>query len=829
MLGESRPRLSVVFEPQGPSVDHDTVEFELRADSSVDRAKVLTSSLVALAWPFSDLRSRAQGQVRTRLLKGETPVSTWSDPVSFISGLLDVNDWTADFVTPGAPGETFAASYIFKDFELSDSPVRARLWSSAQGVYEVYINGTRIGSDELAPGWSAYQRRLRYQTYDVTPSLTRGKNTIDVLVGNGWYRGQLTYAKNRETYGDSTAALAQLEILMASGDSLLIATDPSWSTSGSFITFNDLYDGEHQNLLKNRRGDRAVAAPVVAWDEPRQVEEKSRLVGRKGPSVKVTDRIRPISITSRRSGSIIVDFGQNLVGRVRIAARSTTAGQVVEVRHAEVLVDGELALTPLRSALATCRYELAGRSVELLEPHFTFSGFRYAQIDGIDLCLDDVEAVVIGTDLTRTADFACSHDGLNRLHANVVWSARGNFLDLPTDCPQRDERLGWTGDIQVFAPSANTLFDTSDFLAGWLEDLAAEQLDDGSVPPTVPDVLRDGQGTLAAGWGDAAVVVPTSLAESFGDSSVLERQYRSMTQWIEACARALTDGVWFATGQFGDWLDPDAPPEDPGRAKADQSVVATAYFIRSARLLSQAAAELGNARDSERYAELAANTTDAFVRHFVSDDGLIESDCQTVYALAISFELLKGELLENASARLLQLVRTADHTISTGFLGTPHILDALCKAGYTEDAFRMATQRRPPSWLYSVEMGATTIWERWDSLLPDGTINPGSMTSFNHYAYGAIADWMHRAIAGVTATSPAYTTFDVRPLLTAHIDWCDYSHITPLGPLSVQWSSGANGFELRVLVPYGAEAAVYLPNGALPARVGYGAHEFHSP
>ena len=389
---------------------------------------------------------------------------------------------------------------------------------------------------------------------------------------------------------------------------------------------------------------------------------------------------------------------------------------------------------------------------------FTFHGFRYVEVSGWpgDLNPQDISAVVLGTDLERTGWFTTSDSRLNRLHENVVWGARGNFLDLPTDCPQRDERLGWTGDIQLFSPTAHYLFDTSGFLAGWLEDLAAEQFADGSVPHIIPDVLRDDMGT-STGWGDAAVVVPMTLHQAFADRGVLERQYSSMCGWIDKITTLTEpDHVWIAENQFGDWLDPTAPPNAPAQVQADPTVVATAYYARSTQLLANAATELGYAEDAHKYNTLAAGIRAGFEGRFVTADGVVTSDCQTVYALALCGDLISDPVLrERAGNRLAELVIAAGYTVATGLLGTAVILDALVIAGRTDVAFGMLTETRIPSWLYAIEMGATTVWERWDSMLPDGTVNPGEMTSFNHYANGAVADWMHRRI-GVARPAQAW-------------------------------------------------------------------------
>jgi alpha-L-rhamnosidase len=441
----------------------------------------------------------------------------------------------------------------------------------------------------------------------------------------------------------------------------------------------------------------------------------------------------------------------------------------------------------------------------------------------------------VHSDLPRTGRFACSDELLTRLHENVVWGARGNFLDLPTDCPQRDERLGWTGDIAVFAPTAVFLFDVSGFLRDWLADLDAEQrAADGLVPFVVPDVLKYTEHPSefpvpesSAIWSDAAVWVPWALWQAYGDRQVLAESFDAMTAHLHRVEKLVSDtGLWDAGFQFGDWLDPTAPPDRPFLAKADKGVVATACLYRSARTVADVAAVLGRTADAEHFAALAERTRAAFVEHYVSGDGRVHSDSVTGYALAIAFGLLDGPARAQAGDRLAALVAENGHRIATGFAGTPYVCDALTATGHLDDAYRLLLQRECPSWLYSVTMGATTVWERWDSMLPDGTVNPGEMTSFNHYALGAVADWMHRVVGGIAPAEPGYRTVRVAPRPGGGLTWADTSLDTPHGLVAVAWRSTPAGLEVDVTVPDGVSAEIDLP-GAAPRRVGGGHHRFH--
>ena len=535
------------------------------------------------------------------------------------------------------------------------------------------------------------------------------------------------------------------------------------------------------------------------------------------------------------AGATLVDFGQNLVGWLRFTVQGES-GTEITIRHAEVLEHDELGTRPLRSAKATDRFILSG-GVDRFEPTKTFHGFRYAEVTGWpgELTVGSLEAVVVHSDLTRTGLFECSDELLNQLHRNVVWGLKGNFLDVPTDCPQRDERLGWTGDIAAFAPTAAYLYDVSGFLSNWLVDVDLEQSHaDGMVPFVVPDVLKYMKipaefptPNSTAVWSDAAVWVPWALYQAYGDGAALARQYPAMTAHARRVEGMLSDtGLWDTGFQFGDWLDPQAPPDEPFKAKADNGVVATACYYRTLREVSATAELLGESDDAGYFSDLADRVRSAFLKHYVTDGGRVLSDCATVYALAIEFGLLEGADRQGAGDRLAELVRDNGFRISTGFAGTPFVTDALTTTGHLSEAYDLLLERECPSWLYSVTMGATTVWERWDSMLPDGTINPGEMTSFNHYALGAVADWMHRTIAGIAPLKPGYDRVLIAPQPGGGLTWAKGALDTRHGTIATDWSlDGAGQLSLRVSVPEGVEATVRLPDGT-EETVGAGNHEF---
>jgi alpha-L-rhamnosidase len=755
--------------------------------------------------------------------------------------------WTAQVITPASPEEPPGtagrpATLLREVFTVRSQVRRAELRVTALGVYEMHLNGAVVGDHVLAPGWTSYHHRHRYQSFDVARMLRPGPNAWGAHLADGWYRGLLGFnGGERDIYGSHTGLLAELRIEYTDGSVQTVTTGPGWRAAAGPVTAAGLYEGEVYDARGELPGWSEPGFDDTHWHPVRVVDfDTSVLFPADSPPVRRIECLAPVAVTTSPSGRILVDFGQNLVGRLRIRVRGE-AGRTVTLRHAEVLEGGELCVRPLRGAMATDRYTLRGDADgEQWEPRFTFHGFRYAEIDNWPggLGPGDVTAVVLHSDLRRTGWFESSDPSLNRLHENVVWGMRGNFLDVPTDCPQRDERLGWSGDIQVFAPTATFLYDTKDFLSSWLRDLAADQTEDpDGIPPVIspaiplkiPVPMPPGNPPMA-GWCDAAVIVPWVLYERYGDTEVLRTQYPSMRAWVDAVDRiAGPTHVWGEGFQFGDWLDPTASPDDPGGATTPSPLVATAYFAYSSRLLAHTADVLGKKDDAEHYHALSDAVRHAFRARFHTRGGRLTEETQTAYALSLGFGLLRdGAERAEAGNRLAALVAERGHRIGTGFLGTPLVCDALTATGHTDTAYRLLLERSCPSWLYQVDMGATTIWERWDSLLPDGSVNPGEMTSFNHYALGAIADWLHRTVAGLAPAAPGYRRLLVRPRPGGGLTWAKAAHETPHGRAEVAWRLTDGRLTVTVTVPRGTEATVDLP-GAEPTRAGPGTHIFHTP
>ena len=829
-IGETRPRVSWIGEAP------DGIELSFTDDRGrVQSTHVDADETRLVEWPFEPLSSRAGGILRATPIGDDAGVD-----VRVEAGLLDRSDWTSDFVSPSPisqQGELRPAYLLRASFALEDVVpdaaivLHARLYATAHGIMDLELNGSAISDERLAPGWTSYRHRLRYRTHDVTDAIRSGENVIGAWLADGWYRGRIGFDGGLwDVYGPDVALLAQVELTLESGR---VVTAPlEWRFAASPVTAAGLYEGESYDARLMPLGWSSPGFDASAWQRATTIpldDLPARLEAPTGPPVRSVESLRPVSIEPVEGGRLRLDFGQNISGVVRLRP-AAPSGHRITVHHAEVIENGRLGVRPLRTAISVDDYVCSGEPDEEWAPRFTIHGFRYAELEnwpgGVDTV--DVEALVIHTDLERTGWFTSSHAGLDRLHENVVWSMRDNFVDLPTDCPQRDERMGWTGDIQVFMPTALTLFGAQGTLAGWLRDLAAEQSADGDVPNFVPWVECGFPNFPTAAWGDAAVIVPWELYRHDGDPLVLVDQYDSMRGWVDLVDRLTHHtGLWNEGFQLGDWLDPAAPPDKPGDSQTDRHLVATAYHARTARILAEVAHILRRQDDAEHYALIAERAAAAFRAEWVSPSGRVVSDTATSLAVALSFDLLETpEQIDRAGRRLIELVVRDGFHITTGFVGTPLICDALVRAGGADAAYHLLLQDELPSWLYPVSMGATTIWERWDSMLPDGQVNPGDMTSFNHYALGAVADFLHRVVAGLSSVEPGYRRLHIEPVPGGGLTHASASHLSPLGLASSSWRREGRRFHLDIEVPPGATATVVLPDGARLPEVGPGSHTF---
>ncbi|KAL1877894.1 hypothetical protein Daus18300_002247 [Diaporthe australafricana] len=906
-IGTDKPRLS--WRMSASTVPHNWAQKSYQVQvkrhtgqSAGQREPVVQSwhvpsdSSILNDWPGEPLRSRETASVRVLATghslpsdpgsSGKSDLSVWSQWKDVEAGLLKVSDWKAKFVTSTAPppeeGVPHRPTLYRKEFTLASKGgkhTRARLYISALGLYAASINGRRVGDQHMAPGWTSYNHRLQYQIFDVTGLLRDGKNVIGVEVAEGWYAGRLIWIPGlRNLYGDKPAFIAQLETQGDDGGASCydyeprVVSDDSWVSHPSPRQSASIYDGEVYDAREELEGWASADYDLAgSWDATRILDvdlEKVQLFSPDVPPVRVTQTIAAVDIFQSPSGKLLVDFGQNLVGRVRIQGLQKPKGHVLQLKHAEVLENGELGTRPLRDAKATDKYIFSGneKAKATWSPEFTFHGFRYAELTGVvaeELSTENLAALVLHSDMRRTGHFSCSNELVTKLHDNVVWGMRGNFLSVPTDCPQRDERLGWTGDIQVFSPTASFIYDCAGLLSNWLRDLSLDQADNGGVVPCViPDVLKGYSAQDAmpeAVWDDAAVLVPWTIYKWSGDAAVLRRQWASMRAHVDESINRGADGLWDEDNfQFGDWLDPNAPAEQADFARTDGTMVADAYLVRVTHVMARAAVAVGDAAGARRYGGEHEALRRRFRDKYVAPGGLVVGDAQTALALSIVFDLLEENEEKQAVAgrRLARLARKGGLLVATGFAGTPVVLHALAKSGSLDLAYGMLTQTRCPSFLYPVTMGATTIWERWDSMLPDGSINPGSMTSFNHYALGSVANFLHSVVGGISPIEPGWRTFLVRPRPGGGLTFAEVRYDGPYGTVGVRWElgeaedaagtragDGAEGegdgegrdrdraltqqFQLRVEVPPNSRALVLLPGQGEDDGewVGSGIHE----
>lgn len=836
------PRFSWQLHATRRNTTQSAYEIRVAADSSsLGRAptwssgRVTSDESIFRAYAGPPLRSTTRYWWQVRAWDDAGHTSPWSTPAFFETGLFERGDWTAQWITPDLAEDTTRANpspMLRRDFSLDGRIASARLYVTSLGLNLVEINGRRVTDHLFTPGWTSYAKRLQYDTYDVTPLLTSGANAVGVTLGDGWYRGHLGFRGKRNNYGTRLGILAQLVVRYADGRAQTIGTDTQWKSATGPIRLSDIYDGETYDARLERTGWSSARYDDHEWRGVRVLEGvTAQLVAPVGPPVRRTQEITPVKIIHTPTGETVFDLGQNMVGWVRLKVRGP-AGSTVRLRHAEVLDKaGNMYTANLRGARAEVQYTLRGGSEETFEPHFTFQGFRYVAVDGYPgtPSLDAVTGVVIHSDMERTGSFASSNTLVNQLQHNILWGERGNFLDVPTDCPQRDERLGWTGDAQVFSRTAAFNMDVNGFFAKWLADLALDQKSDGSMPSVIPDVLSRTSASVggSAGWADASVIVPWNVYQAYGDARLLERQYPSMRAWVDYVHKQAGDKLLWNTGShYGDWLAFATTRSDYPGATTDKDLIATAYFAHSSDLVSRAAAALGNTDDARTYRDLFERIRAAFQREFVSASGRLASNTQTAYVLALDFDLLPESMRAESARRLAADVAVMKH-LTTGFLGTPALTRTLSDNGYLDAAYKLLLNEQYPSWLYPVKHGATTIWERWDGQKPDGSFQDAGMNSFNHYAYGAVGDWMYRTVAGLDADQavPAFRHLLIHPQPGGGFTAARATLMTPYGEAASGWSVAGDSVHVTVRVPANARATVRLPGGAVK-DVGSGDYEW---
>ena len=828
-IGTSVPRFSWKLVSDGNGVMQTAYSIRIatsplfRSSSMVwnsDRTE--SGESVLLSYGGKPLKSAQRYYWQVKVWDNNGNSSGWSDVAYFETGLLSTNEWKAQWIE--LPGDTIKyppSPYFRKEFSLDKQIASARIYATSHGFYELHLNGKKVGDQVLTPGWTSYHKRLQYQVYDVTPMLKKGKNAIGAVLGDGWYRGTLGWGDNWAIYGKTLGVFLQMVIKYTDGTETTIISDSSWkATRNGAIRMNDIYNGETYDATKELTGWDLPGYNDSGWKNVRTGQyNNSNLISSQSYPVRITEKIKPVRIFRSPKGDLLVDMGQNMVGWIRMKVKGSK-GTVVTLNHAEVLDKfGEFYTANLRSARCQLTYTLSGKGEEVYEPRFTFMGFRYVKVTGYpgELTPDDLTGMVVHTDMPQTGTFECSNSLVNQLQHNIQWGQKGNFVDVPTDCPQRDERLGWTGDAQAFCRTAAFNFDVSAFFTKWLKDVAADQKPDGAVPDVIPDVLNPQDAVTAApsaGWGDVAVIAPWTMYLVYGDKQILENQYKSMKAWVEYIRKkAGSSYIWKGGSKYGDWLfyHPPVYNHTEPDGYTDHDFIATAFYAYSTSLLAKTAGVLGKTDDEKTYSDLFNKIKDVFVYQYVTRAGRVGTNSQTSYVLALMFGLLPENLNHNAAGFLVDNIRSRKNHLSTGFLGTPYLCHVLSDNGYTNVAYDLLLQETYPSWLYPVKMGATTIWERWDGEKPDSTFEDAGMNSFNHYAYGAIGDWMYRVAAGIDTKGAGYKHIIIQPHPTEKMEYCKATFESSYGTIGSGWERKDGKVIFTVKIPANTVATIVLP------------------
>lgn len=836
-LGESRPRLSWRL-PDGARYQE---AFEVEVDQR-SHGRTVSADHLLVPWPADPLRSRqrAEWRVRTWTDQGGSP---WSEPAWCETGLLELVDWVAALIEPVEIERS--AHVLSHEFHLDASVGTARLYATAHGIYECYLNGHRVGDHELTPGFTSYPVRLHVQAYDVTDLVVQGDNRWEVLLSDGWYRGRTGGRQRIDGFGSTLGFLGQLE-----ADGVTVPTGAAWMSATGPLVSADLMAGQVEDHRRRSEDWQPVVVPgtplgPLAWSP--------------APPVRRMEELRPVSVTRLGSDRHIVDLGQNINGWLRLSDLGPEGSELTLV-HGEAL-DGSGDVTQDNLLMADDGYHQkpdgpfqvdtvvsVGGVGEAFEPRHTSHGFRYARIAGHSgpLTPDDVTGVVVHTDLRRTGWFRCSDESINRFHDIAEWSFRDNACDIPTDCPQR-ERAGWTGDWQLFVPTAAFLYDVAGFSLKWLRDVASQQRPDGCVTNIAPDseCWQQDQGDIwkllqgSSGWGDAVVIVPWELWRAYGDDGVLSELWPSMVGWLDyAATMARTRRhpsrearrpaplpheafLWDGGFHWGEWTEPGVD-DMAAELSSDQGSVGTAYLYRSATLAARIGQLLGHQDEAQRFAELAANALGAWRAEYIGPDGTLTPDTQANHVRALAFGLVPPELRTHAADGLVDLIRAAGTHVGTGFLATPFLLPVLAETGHLDVAYELLFQRTPPSWLAMIDRGATTVWESWEGVDAEGRAHD----SLNHYSKGAVVSFLHRSVAGIQQMDgePGYRRFRVAPVLPGGgLTWAEAVHDSPYGRIGSSWRRHGDRFELTVTVPPGSEAEVVLPGGRSAERQGPGA------
>ena len=866
-----------------------------------DSGKVRSAQSLGVRYAGRPLQSGARYFWRVQVWDAQNKALPASAPAFWQMGLLRASDWRADWISAQTPRDVQVdglrlppSPFLRKTFAVNKPVARATMWVSARGIYEMRLNGAKVGDAMMAPGWTDYNARIQYQAYDVTAQIRRGDNAVGAILGDGWYSGYVGFGNQRDHYGRDLALKMQMQVQFADGTSQTIVSDPSWQSASGPLVYSDMLQGEFYDARLEQTGwdtaafrgnwkNAAIASEVATgqivdvtdklralvkdgalaieasneiagdpayntvktlvveytlngvaktrkvaenqtlnlpdagesgtlqivkatYGDNRQTDKPAFLVGSSAPAVRVTQELKPIKISQPKAGHFVFDMGQNMVGVAHLRVRGAVGTQI-QLRFAEMLNrDGTLYTANLRSARATDTYICKGAGLETFEPRFTFHGFRYVEVTGFPGTpdLSALTGLFIGSDILKTGSFETSSPLVNQLQSNIDWGQRGNFLSVPTDCPQRDERLGWMGDAQVFARTATYNRDVAAFFNKWLRDVKDAQNPDGGYPNVVPRKVDNGNGAPA--WGDAGIIVPWTMYQAYGDRQFIDNQWVSMGDWLSYISSANPDGLWKnrRSSDFGDWLSLGAD--------TDKELLATAYYARDADLMARMARATGRNAEAAYYAALFSKIKTAFNAAYVSSDGKIRSQTQTAYLLALHFDLLPANLRPLATGHLVADISAKGDHLSTGFIGVGLLCPTLSENGYNDVAYKLLLQKTFPSWGYSIERGATTIWERWDGYTEEKGFQDVGMNSFNHYSLGSVGEWLFGTVGGIQ-TDPNYPGFErilIAPQPGPGLTFANATYDSVRGKIVSNWKTEANATTYNITIPANTTATLTL-------------------
>ncbi|MDL2250355.1 alpha-L-rhamnosidase [Lachnospiraceae bacterium PF1-21] len=814
------PRFSWKLEGKGKNVTQKKYQIQVIKSGKMIWDSGLIESDQSVLVPYSGGRLEPMSVYHVQVSVWDNHGEMGQKTGKFEMGLMSNDNWKADWITHTIPVEETMCPVFVKDFDIEKKVREARLYVTCCGVYEAVINEKRVGDVFMAPGWTSYHNRIQYQTYDITEMLEE-HNNVSIMVGNGWYKGYLGFDERPDHYGDRTALLAMMHIVYTDGSTEDIGSDIDWIVETGEVTSSEIYYGETQDYTskKSEHGNAIlfqntdVIGSVTAQEsEPITITER----------IKVKDKI----ITPK--GELVFDFGQNLTGIVEIKLPKLSGSKLV-IKHAETLdKDGNFYTENLRTAISTDCYVYDETSIgKCVMPHFTFHGFRYICVEGVGEEIDagHFTACVLHTNMQQTGSFVCDNKLVNQLQSNIIWGQRGNFLDIPTDCPQRNERLGWTGDAQVFCGTASYNYNTALFFQKWMRDMNVETTPEWGVPHVVPNILGDQEG--AAGWSDAATIIPWKTYQIYGDKEILAEQFPLMKSWVTFIrSRVSRNGLWQTGFQYGDWLALDIEAGSTDRTGGtDKYLVANAYYAYSTKIVRDAAHELGLEAEEREYGRLYEEIVNAINKEFVTESGRMVSETQTACTLMLYFDLVKPEHMERVLTTLEQNIGAHRNHLTTGFLGTPYLCHCLSENRLHDLAAEIFMKDDFPSWFYAVKKGATTIWERWNSILPNGDFDESGMNSLNHYAYGSIGSWLYEKVAGINCLEPGYKKIKIQPFLTKGITEVEATYESAYGTIKSAWSCKDGKICADILIPANTTAEICLPEKEETVFVGSG--EYH--